>query len=62
MIHWYWALVTLVAGGAVTSFIEYRLKYNLTDEELDVIRGIWAKISGTEKAVLGKISAVKKAV
>lgn len=62
MVQWYWLLVTLAAGGAITSFVEYKLKYNLTDEELDLIRGIYNKVTGVEKAALAKISAVKKAI
>lgn len=62
MVAWYWLLVTLVAGGLITSAIEYKLKYNLTDEELDLVRSVWNKLTSSERAVFGKISAVKKAL
>ena len=62
MVAWWWILVSLAAGGAITSFVEYKLKYNLTDSEIDVVKGLWSKLTGTEKEVLGKISAVNKAI
>ena len=62
MVQWWYLLIALAAGGAITSFVEYKLKYNLTDEELDLIRGIYNKVTGAEKQVLAKISAVKKAI
>lgn len=62
MIAWYWALIALAAGGFITSAIENKLKYNLTDEEIDVIKGLYAKAASVEKAVLNKIEAFRKAL
>lgn len=55
MVHWYWLIVALAAGGFTTSLVEYRLHYNLTDEEIDILKGIFAKVTATEKTVVASI-------
>lgn len=62
MIAWYWLFIALAAGGMITSVIEYKLKYDLTDEEIDVIKGLYAKAAFVEKSVLNKIEAFRKAL
>jgi uncharacterized membrane protein YdbT with pleckstrin-like domain len=62
MIAWYWAVITLILGGLITSAIEWHLKYNLTDEEIDILKGLYSKAAGIEKAVLTKIEAFRKAL
>jgi hypothetical protein len=62
MIPWWLLLIALAAGGAITSFIEYKLKYNLTDEEIDLVKSIYSKATTFERSVLGKITAIRKAL
>lgn len=59
MIAWYWAVITLALGRLITSAIEYKLKYNLTNEEIDVLKGLYRKAADVEKAVLAKVEAVR---
>ena len=54
---WLAGFIGMVLGGMITSFIEYKLKYNLTDEEVDLAKSIFAKASTAEKNVLSKLSS-----
>ena len=55
-LHLLWIIpLALAAGGQLTSIIEYKKKYNLTDEELDLLRGLEVKAVGAEKGLIAKI-------
>jgi uncharacterized membrane protein YdbT with pleckstrin-like domain len=56
MVAWYYLILALAVGGAVTSLVEYLLKYNLTDEEVDLAKSIFSKATTAEKNVLSKLS------
>lgn len=66
MIAWYhllWIIpVALFVGGELTSFFELKKGYNLTDEEIDLVKGLWQKLTLAERAVLAKFDAIKKAI
>jgi len=49
--------VALAIGGQLTSIFEYKKKYNLTDEELDLLRNLYGKATGAEQNLLSKIKS-----
>jgi hypothetical protein len=53
MIHWYWALIALAAGGFITSFVEFKLKYNL----IDLLKDLFVKEEGKAAAEAAKLKA-----
>lgn len=50
MIHWYWILVALLAGGITTSLAEFLKNYNLIDLLKDFFQGAEKKIIAKAKA------------
>jgi len=56
MVPWWTLLIALAVGGIITSIFEYVKKYNLTDEEIDLAKNIFAKATTAEKNVLSKLS------
>lgn len=54
---WIVPLVALI-GGQLTSWYERKDKYNLNDEEKDVLHNLWLRVTGAEKALLAKIKSV----
>lgn len=55
MVPWWSILIALVAGGLATSIVEYKLKYNLTDRELDLLKGLYGKANIEEQNLIAKL-------
>lgn len=55
MVPWYWILIALAAGGVITSFVEYKLKYNLTDREIDLLKSLYGKATMEEQNLIAKL-------
>lgn len=59
-------LISLVAGGFVTSLVEYKLNYNLVDKILDLFRSdkqkLQAALAKGETVVINEAGKIKKTV
>lgn len=62
MIAWWhllWIIpLVFVAGSQLTSWRERKKNVNLNTYEKEILHDLWAKVTGTEKAVLGKIKGM----
>lgn len=51
----YKILISLAAGGFVTSFIEYKLKYNLVDYVVEGVKRLFGKASADASSIEKKL-------
>lgn len=62
MVAWYWLLITLATGFVAGFLITAKRKEELATWEKGHIKAVYAKATSTEKDVLTKIEAVRKAL
>jgi hypothetical protein len=56
MLNLLWIIpLTALIGFQIGSIVEYKKKYNFTDKELDLLKGLYGKASSEEQNLIAKI-------